>query len=169
MKKRIFIRIISALLIIFLQSTLIAQSGSELCSQNKINNNVVLPMGINITPHNPFNILHYKVDFDLYDNFLAPYPKTFNASEIVTFRIDTALNSISLDAVNTSLSIDSVGLAAISFIHDQDNLYVQLDNTYQPYDTVNVQIFYHHLDVNDQAFFGGEWFCFYIQRTGRRA
>ena len=160
MKKLIFTLITSAFLIIFLQSVITAQSGSELCSESKINNNVVIPSGINTTPHNSFNILHYKLDFDLYNNFLTPYPKTFYATEVVTFRVDTALNSIHLDAVNSSLAIDSTGLSAISFTHQDNVLSIQLDNTYQPDDTVEIIIYYHHLNVNDQAFFVGNGFVF---------
>jgi len=135
-------------------------SGGEMCAQSKIFTNSNLPEGINITPHNPFNILDYNLDLDLYDNFISPYPKSFYASEVITFRVDTSLNSIHLDAVNSSLVIDSVGLAAISFTHENDILNVQLDNSYMPDDTVAIKVYYHHLDVSDNAFFVGDGFVF---------
>ncbi|HEY6436893.1 MAG TPA: hypothetical protein VIY47_09890, partial [Ignavibacteriaceae bacterium] len=137
-----------------------SMTGSEMCSEGKINNVNIISDAIMITPHNPFNIIHYKLDFDIYDNFITPFPKSFNASEVVTFRVDTALSSIHLDAVNTSLVIDSISLAAISFTHSANILNVQLDNTYLPDDTVNIKIYYHHLNVSDQAFFTGGGFVF---------
>jgi aminopeptidase N len=135
-------------------------TGGKLCSESKIQNNQGLSDASMITPHNPFNIVHYKLEFDLYNNFLTPFPRSFVASEIVTFRVDTALSSIHLDAVNTSLDIDSVGLSAVSFTHTNNVLNIQLDNTYQPDDTVSVKIFYNHLNVFDQAFFAGSGFVF---------
>jgi aminopeptidase N len=148
--------LLSSIFISFAQT----KSGGEMCSESKIQGGLILSDGINITPHNPFNIIHYKLDFDLYDNFLTPYPKSFIASEVVTFRVDTTLNSIHLDAVNSSLTIDSVGLSALSFTHNDNILNIQLDNTYQPDDTVDIKIYYHHLDVNDQAFYVGNGFVF---------
>ena len=141
-------------------STAQTEPGGKFCSDSRIQNGSILTKGINITPHNPFNIVHYKLYFDLYDNFLTPYPKSFTASEIVTFRVDTALSSIHLDAVNTSLTIDSVSLSALSFTHTNNVLNIQLDNTYQPDDTVAVQIYYQHLNVSDQAFYTGGGFVF---------
>jgi len=142
--------------------TLVAQtaSGGKLCSEGKIQNNQILSDASLITPHNPFNIIHYKLDFDLYNNFLTPFPRSFNASEVVTFRVDTALNSIHLDAVNSSLVIDSVSMSAVSFTHSNNVLNIQLDNTYQPDDTVDIKIYYHHLNVNDQAFYAANGFVF---------
>jgi len=93
-------------------------------------------------------------------NFISPYPKSYTAIEVVTFRVDTALNSIILDAVNSSLQIDSVGMAGILFAHASDSLIIELDNTYNPDDTVDVKIYYQHLNVNDQAFYVGAGFVF---------
>ena len=160
MKKQIFILLKVFLAIIFNHSLMTAQSGSELCSQGKIKSSFDSSTSINITPHNPFNILHYNLNFDLYNNFLTPFPRSFNAFEIITFRVDTALSSIHLDAFSSSLMIDSVGLSATSFTHLNNVLNIQLDNTYQPNDTVNVLIYYHHLNVSDQAFIAGSGFVF---------
>ena len=122
------------------------------CAESRINSNSVLRNTL-ITPHNPFDILNYKLEMNLYDNFLSPYPKTYYASETVTFVVDTALSSIHLNAVNTSLAIDSVLMAGTSFTHNADILNIQLDNTYMPGDTVNVKIYYHHLELNDLAIY----------------
>ena len=128
------------------------QSGSFKCSESRLKNSPILEKTM-ITPHNPFNVLNYKLEMDLYNNFISPYPKTYYAVETVSFLVDTALNSIHLDAVNTSLSIDSVSLTGVSFTHNADILQIQLDNTYNPGDTVDVKIYYHHLELNDLAIY----------------
>ena len=113
-----------------------------------------------ITPHNPFNILNYKLQIDLYNCFISPYPRTYKAVETVTFLADSVLNSFHLDAVNTSLMIDSVALSGTSFTHNNNILTIGLDRTYNPGDTVNVKIYYQHLNVNDNAFYVDTGFVF---------
>ena len=107
-----------------------------------------------------YDVLKYTLEVDLYDNFTTPYPKTFNAVEVITFRVDSTLNSISLDAINTSLEIDGVGLAAVSYTHENDTLILQLDQTYNPGDEVMVEITYHHLEVADQGLYVSNGFVF---------
>ncbi|NQV02888.1 MAG: hypothetical protein HQ542_09595, partial [Bacteroidia bacterium] len=94
-----------------------------------------------------YDVLQYKLEVDLYENYATPFPKTFTANEIITFRVDSTLNSIMLNAINTSLEVDSVSLAAVSFTHADDTLTLQLDQTYNPGDVVEVKIYYRHLDV----------------------
>jgi aminopeptidase N len=139
----------------------IAQSESSgyKCFESKIRSQTILEQPL-ITPHNPFNILDYKLEMGLYNNFISPYPKNYNAVETVTFFVDTALNSIHLDAVNSSLAIDSVSLAGVSFTHSANVLSIQLNNTYNPGDIVQVKIYYHHLNVSDDAFYVGGGFVF---------
>jgi len=105
-------------------------------------------------------VQNYELVFDLYKNFTAPYPQDFTASNIVTFRVDTALNMIQLDAVNSSLSIQSVGMAGTSFTHADDTLTIMLDRTYDPDEIVDVSIEYSHLDVEDGNWFVGGGFVF---------
>lgn len=107
-----------------------------------------------------YDVLQYKLEVDLYDNFASPFPKTFDAFETITFRVDSTLNSIMLNAVNTSLEIDDVGLAAISYTHANDTLTLQLDQTYNPGDEVQVNIWYHHLNVADQGLYVSGGFVF---------
>ena len=107
-----------------------------------------------------YDVLQYKLEVDLYDNFGAPFPKTFSASGIITFRVDSTLNSIQLNAVSTSLEIDSTGLAAISYTHTNDTLTLQLDQTYNPGDIVEVKIWYRHLNVADQGLYVSNGFVF---------
>jgi aminopeptidase N len=160
-KRKAFILSIVVIWFALAINTSFAQpSGSERCAESKIQGGALNSYSFAITPHNPFNILNYRLELDLYENFISPYPKSYTATEVVTFRVDTALNSIVLDAVNSSLQIDSVGLAGISFAHASDSLIIILDNTYNPDDTVDVKIYYQHLDVYDQAFYVGGGFVF---------
>jgi aminopeptidase N len=100
-----------------------------------------------------YDVLNYAVEMDIYPCYAAPYPKNYPAREVITFRIDSTLSSIKLNAVNTSLEIDSVGLSAVSFTHSADTLTIQLNRTYQPGEETTVKICYRHLNVTDQAFY----------------
>jgi len=107
-----------------------------------------------------YDVLQYKLAVDLYANYATPFPKTFSAVENITFRVDSSLNSIKLNAIGTSLGIDVVGLSAVSFTHANDTLTLQLDQTYNPGDEVEVEIHYHHLDVADQGLYVSNGFVF---------
>jgi aminopeptidase N len=107
-----------------------------------------------------FDVLNYKLDLDIYNCFLSHYPKSFNAQEIICFRVDSTLGNITLNAVNSSLSIDSVKLAGVSFSHSSNLLNITLDRTYNLGDTVFVKIYYRHKDVSDFAFYTGSGMVF---------
>src|SRR6266496_720710 len=55
-----------------------------------------------------FDVIDYKLNFDIYNCFFAPFPASFTASEIITLKAETGLNNITLDAQNESLEIVSV-------------------------------------------------------------
>ena len=112
------------------------------------------------TPKHKFDVLNYTLNLDLTNNYSTPYPKSFTATVIVKFRVDTALNSIQLNAVNSSLEIQSVSMAGTSFEHTSNVLTITLDNTYEPGDIVEVKIDYEHKNVNDYAFNVGGGFVF---------
>lgn len=108
------------------------------------------------TPRHSYDVLNYKMNFDIYDCFKTPYPKTFKANNTITFRVDSTLNSIKLNAVNTSLTIDSVRLLSgtvLNFTHTSNILTVPLDRTYNPNEIVNVKIYYRHNNVADNGFY----------------
>ncbi len=130
------------------------KKGSAYCSMKKSNAPVVLKrLSDNRVVAHPFNVLKYTLDLNLYQCYLAPYPKSFNGSNIIRFRVDSTLDNIRLNAVNSSLIIDSVSLAGVSFFHTGDTLTIQLDQTYPVGDTVDVKIYYRHRDVHDYAFY----------------
>jgi aminopeptidase N len=137
-------------------------TGSEYCYHKKISGGNVIPNYFDSpnTPRHKFDVLDYKINVDIYNCFLSPYPKTFTGYVVVKFRVDTALNSITLNAVNTSLQINSVSMAGVSFTHTNNILTVNLDRTYNPNEIVNVRIDYQHLNVTDQAFYVSNGFVF---------
>ncbi|MEI7661494.1 MAG: M1 family aminopeptidase [Bacteroidota bacterium] len=100
-----------------------------------------------------FDALKYTLDIDLYKCYLNPYPKSFTAREVVKLKVDSALSVIRLNAVSTSLVIDSVGLAAVSYTHEHDTLMIRLDRIYQPGELPEVKIYYRHKNVNDKGFY----------------
>jgi aminopeptidase N len=155
MKKIIIISVLA-----FFVTSINAQhftSGSQWCAWKKQHSpRTVLSFGDSPnTPNHKYDVLNYELNLDIRNCFLSPYPKSYNGYVIIKFLVDTALNSITLNAVNTSLQIDSVRMSAISFSHVNNILTVNLDSMYNQSATVYVKIFYHHLNVTDQGFYTG--------------
>jgi aminopeptidase N len=130
-------------------------SGSHLCSDKKTGSRQINSLGWDSpnSPQHSYDVLNYQIFLDLRSCFLSPYPKSYSGNVIVKFMVDTALNSITLNAVNSSLQITSVGLSGVSFSQANDILTVILNRTYNQGETVFVQIFFNHLNVYDNAFY----------------
>jgi aminopeptidase N len=107
-----------------------------------------------------YDVQKYKLEMDIYPSFTAPYPKSFSAKEVITFKVDSALSSIKLNAVNSSLQIDSVRMAGISFTHSSDTLHIILNRTYQPGEIVSVRICYQHMNTSDNALYASNGYVF---------
>ncbi len=156
MKSRLYILVISLLLTGSVFAQMLEKKGSELCSERKMS--MSQSLFDNDSPNSPkhtFDVLDYKLDLDIRSCFITPFPKSFPGSVKVKFRIDTALSSINLNAVNTSLVINSVGLSGVSFTHTGNILNVVLNRTYNPGEVTEVLINYSHLNVSDGAFYTG--------------
>lgn len=136
------------------------ERGSVFCSDKKMNSSLNKREEFLSGPLHSFNVLDYKLDLDIYNCFINPYPKSFKGSVIITFKVDSILNSISLDAVNTSLVIDSVRLAAVSFVHSNNILSISLDRIYAIGDTAQIQIYYRHNNITDNAFYASNGMLF---------
>lgn len=157
----------SLILLSFLGSDISAQenaiqSGSEFCSRKKMNEVLNLQKSFeseNINPHS-FDVLNYKHELDLYTCYSSPYSHLFSAKNTITFRVDSTLSSIALNATNSSLIVDSVGLSGISFTHAGDILTIQLDRVYNPGEIVYVKVNYRHKNVEDNAFYVNNGFVF---------
>jgi len=138
------------------------QSGSAFCSQKK-QKGAIKPQkfieDLTSTPHS-FDVLNYKLDVDQYSCYSSPYSHLFEGKNIITFRIDSALSAIILNAITSSLIIDSVGLSGISFTHSNNLLTIQLDRVYNPGEITNVKINYHHKNVEDDAFYAKDGFVY---------
>ena len=107
------------------------------------------------TPKHSFDVINYALKLDLYNCFTT-FAKNFNAYNIITFRVDSTLNNIKLNANNTSLAIDSVRLMSgtnLTFTHSSNIVTINLDRTYNPGEVVNVKVNYRHLNVTDASFY----------------
>ncbi|MEJ2595664.1 MAG: M1 family aminopeptidase, partial [bacterium] len=144
-----------------LTSQSIEGSGAHFCSLKKVNgkNSPVLVRGPN-SPKHSFDVLKYTLDIHLMDNYAPPYTHAFEGEVVVRFQVDSALNSIVLDADMASLEIKSVGLAGQSYSHVGNLLTVNLGQTYLPGEIAEVSIEYSHLDVDDGAFYVSDGFVF---------
>ena len=138
----------------------VESKGSWKCYQHKIHHKDFLPDKSTNSPKHSFDVLKYTLDLDLYHCYANPYPHSFHANVIITFKVDSSLNSIKLDAKNNSMAIDSIGLSGISFSHTNNILNIFLDNTYNPGEIVDVKIYYHHYNISDNAFYSDSGFVF---------
>jgi len=161
MKKFILTILVTTLFFGHLSAQRTEQSGAYFCAQKKqLSDSPSRSFRGPNSPAHRFDVLRYTMNIDLSNQFDSPYPQDFNADIVVRFKVDSTLSSIKLDAVNSSLSITSVGMAGLSFTHANDTLNIALDQTYQPGDTVEVSIDYQHLDVEDGAFYVSGGFVF---------
>ena len=137
-------------------------SGSEYCFKKKINSPGSWdPADVIFADiRHSYDALNYKLDLDLYNCFISPYPKSFKGSVVVTLLVDSMLNTIKLDASSTSLVIDSVSQAGVSFTHSGNILTITLNRYYNPGETTDVKIYYRHNNVTDNAFYVSNGFVF---------
>lgn len=132
-------------------------SGAYQCSHGKMNRKFI-PQNTDLSPNSPvhsFNVLEYKLNIDIYNCFITPFPKSFTGTNQMTFRVDSVINSIKLNANNTSLGIDTIkiGATVLTFIHVSNIVTINLDRTYNPGETVVMNIIYHHNNVTDNSFY----------------
>ncbi|MBP9095145.1 MAG: T9SS type A sorting domain-containing protein [Ignavibacteria bacterium] len=154
-------KIFTVLLLLFVYCLSIAQtsdvSGAYQCSHGKMNRKFI-PQSTDLSPNSPvhsFNVLEYKLNIDIYNCFITPFPKSFTGTNQMTFRADSVINSIKLNANNTSLGIDTIkiGAAVLTFTHVSNIVTINLDRTYNPGETVVMNIAYHHNNVTDNSFY----------------
>ena len=115
---------------------------------------------LTVGPTHTYDVLSYTISLNVYNSFFSPYPKNYNAKNIILVKADSTLNFIKLNAANSSLVIDSVRLAGASFTQANDTLRIQLNRTYTPGEIFQVRISYHHINVTDGAFFAKNGFVF---------
>jgi len=134
--------------------------GAQMCSHKKQLLVAAPAVAGPNSPRHSFDVLNYTLEMDIYRSFFSPYPKDFEAMNTVRFRVDTALSAIDLDAVNSSLVVNSVGLSGSTYTHTNDILHIVLDRIYEPGEVVDVSIAYAHNNVEDAAFYAGNGHVF---------
>jgi len=131
----------------------IQTKGSRYCSAKRSHPSLPrLLKGTEETGRHTFDVLSYQLSLDISACFKAPYPHSFSADEIITALADSSLDSFTLDAMSSSLAVDSVSLAGRSYVQSTSTLTILLDRAYNPGDTIRIGIRYRHLDVIDNAF-----------------
>ncbi|MEI8204225.1 MAG: M1 family aminopeptidase [Bacteroidota bacterium] len=126
---------------------LISQKKQSSSNQTLLNKTLLL---LNLT--HSFNVLHYKLELDLYKCYANPFPSSFQGINTMTIEADSVISSIVLDAIQTSIVIDSVRQNGVSFTQTANNVTIQLNQTYNMGQTATIKIYYHHLNVSDGAF-----------------
>ena len=134
-------------------------SGSEYCSYKKSHmpaNPSKVESPEQFMPHT-FDVLSYSLNLNIYHCYASPYPKDFKATNIITFKVDSTLNYIKLNADTGFLIIDSVRLAGVTFSNSNNILTINLNRTYNVNEVAQVKVCYHHKDISDavpdRAFF----------------
>ncbi len=107
-------------------------------------------------PSDPFNVLNYEINLELYNCFKKPQTSRFSANAIVTINPNETVGQVSLDADNMSLEIDSVEMPGVSFFHIDNILTINLDRFYSANESFDIKIHYKHKEVKDSAFFVGD-------------
>lgn len=106
------------------------------------------------------NIIMYELNLDLFNCFTSPYLRTFDASEIISATAEKDVSQISLNAVNSSIQIDSIGGAGTSYVHNDNILTINLDRFYESGESFEIIIKYKHKNVKDSAFYVKEGMVF---------
>ena len=92
-------------------------------------------------PAHSYDIQNYKLTLDIYDCFRSPFLASYSGYEVVTVVADSTLGSTVLNAVNSSLIVDSVNVAATGFVHVNNLLTLTLDRMYNAADSLDVGFF----------------------------
>lgn len=100
-----------------------------------------------------FDIQNYSLELNLYNNFISPYPHSFEGKETITLRTLKNIDKIILNASSKSLMIDSVIGNKIIFKHQNDSLIIKSDKILRKGKEISFQIIYHHRDIIDESFF----------------
>ena len=156
MKFRLLLFLVALFIPLTLLSQIEGKRCSELCSERKRSmTNIDLEGDSPNSPKHSYDVLDYKLNLDIRNCFLTPFPRSFTGNVIVKFRIDTTLSSINLNAINTSIVVSSVGLSGVSFTHTGNILNVVLNRVYTPGEITEVQVNYSHNNVVDGAIYTG--------------
>jgi len=133
------------------------RDGAGYCSYNKSHRPLMMEIIESPnTPSHSYDVLNYKLNLDIYNCFKTS-TRAYSANNLITFRVDSTLNSIQLNATYTSIVIDSIRLQngpVLIFTHSSSTnlVTVNLDRTYNHNEIVNLTIYYRHNNVSDGSF-----------------
>ena len=99
-----------------------------------------------------YNVLSYDLDLNFYNCFQKPYTRAFSGASSISVMAKSRTDQINLDAVNSSLIIDSVSVSGILFTHKFNVLTVFLDRFYDSSEVFDIKIYYRHSEAYDSAF-----------------
>lgn len=100
-----------------------------------------------------FDILKYTLELDLYNNYLPPYPHSFNGLLDIEFKALGDIKQIKLNASSFSIMIKSITGNNISFEHKSDTLFINFNEPVKRNSVKKLTIKYFHNDTVDGAFF----------------
>ncbi|MCX8104595.1 MAG: M1 family metallopeptidase [Ignavibacterium album] len=100
-----------------------------------------------------FDILKYTLELDLYNNYLPPYPHSFNGLLDIEFKALGDIKQIKLNASSFSIMIKSVTGNNLSFEHKSDTLFINFNEPIKRNSVKKLTIKYFHNDTVDGAFF----------------
>jgi|WetSurMetagenome_2_1015567.scaffolds.fasta_scaffold22549_4 aminopeptidase N len=159
MKKLFIIFILLSISNIIFGQDFSKMTGAQICSYQKSHSpNIGILFGDSPnSPKHSYDVLKYTLNLDIYNCFKNPGNKAYSGSNLINFRVDSTLNAIQLNAVYTSLVIDSVRLLSgtvLNYSHSSATniLTITLDRTYNPNEVVTIKIYYRHNNVNDNYF-----------------
>jgi aminopeptidase N len=156
MKKIILLCLVGIFTSSLVQSQETRENGAYYCSKKKSamsqQSLSILKETLTVGPTHTYDVLSYTMNLNVYNSFFSPYPKNFAAKTIILIKVDSTLNFIKLNADNASLTIDSVRLAGVSFTQVNNILTVQLNQTYNPGEQLQVKVCYRHNNITDHAF-----------------
>jgi aminopeptidase N len=149
------------IIISFSFNTFSQNKGAEICSSKKVNGKQVTNKSENKSiPEGKIDVQNYLLQMSLIDNFTSPYTHFFECQEKVMVQVLENTNLIKLNAANYSIEIISVGSDALSFVHENDTLYITLTSQFLTSQIAEIDILYQHKNVQDYSFYASGGFVF---------
>ncbi|MBX7047071.1 MAG: M1 family metallopeptidase [Ignavibacteria bacterium] len=102
------------------------------------------------------DVLSYSLNLDFTNNFKQNASYVFNGNEVIKIKAVNEISSFTINANNVSLKIEGVSIAGKSFVHEKDEVKINLDRTYQTGEEFEIGISYSHKNFFDTAFYVGK-------------
>jgi len=116
----------------------------------------LLLIGTTFAQDKNIDVQNYSIDLDLSNNFKGPLNYAFDAKTVIKVKALSDISSLSINAIEHSLQINSVSGAATSFSHFDDILNINLDRVYTFNEEFEISISYAHKNLFDTAIYAGK-------------